>query len=266
MTLQISPIAPKTAGARAFLASGPKRLLIDGEWVAPSSGRHFLSIDPATGATLAQIAEGGASDVDAAVESARRAFTSDAWRGMTPTNRGRLLSRIADLIEAHADELSEIETLDQGKSFKTARFGEIPGAIAQFRYYAGFANKILGETIPTSIGYQPAGKKIFAYTTREPVGIVAAITPWNSPLLMASMKLAPALAAGCVVILKPAEDTSLTALRLGELMLEAGMPKGVVNIEGRWAQRSPPMTALTRSASPARPRPARRCSARRRAI
>ncbi|MCX5516286.1 betaine-aldehyde dehydrogenase [Kaistia algarum] len=230
MTLHIAPVAPKTESARAFLATGPKRLLIDGEWILPASGRHFASIDPATGATLAMIGEGDAADVDAAVASARRAFTSDAWRGMTPTNRGRLLGKIADLIEAHADELSEIETLDQGKSLKTARFGEIPGAIAQFRYYAGFANKILGETIPTSIGYQPPGKKIFAYTTREPVGVVAAITPWNSPLLMASMKLAPALAAGCTVILKPAEDTSLTALRLGELMIEAGLPKGVVNI------------------------------------
>lgn len=230
MTLHIAPVSPTTEGARAFLASGPKRLLIDGEWVFPVSGAHFASIDPATGATLAMIAEGDAADVDAAVASARQAFAGDEWRGMTPTNRGRLLARIADLIEAHADELSEIETLDQGKSLKTARFGEIPGAIAQFRYYAGFANKILGETIPTSIGYQPPGKKIFAYTTREPVGVVAAITPWNSPLLMASMKLAPALAAGCTVILKPAEDTSLTALRLGELMLEAGLPKGVVNI------------------------------------
>ncbi|MCX5496397.1 aldehyde dehydrogenase family protein [Kaistia dalseonensis] len=230
MTIHVVPIAPKTEGARAFLGEQKKRLLIDGAWTAPASGRHFASVDPATGQILAEIAEGDAGDVDAAVASARRAFTSKEWRGMSPTDRGRLLTRIADLIEAHADELAEIETLDQGKSYKTARFGEIPASAAQFRYFGGFANKILGQTIPTSIGYQPAGKQIFAYTTREPIGVVAAITPWNSPLLMASMKLAPALAAGCTIVLKPAEDTSLTALRLGELMLEAGLPKGVVNI------------------------------------
>ncbi len=229
MTIHVAPLGPASAGAKAFLGSR-KQLLIDGAFVDPAGGRWFASIDPATGATLAEIAEGGAEDVEAAVASARRAFEGDAWRAMTPTDRGRLLFRIADLIEAHADELAEIETLDQGKSYRTARFGEIPGAIAQFRYYGGFANKILGETIPTSIGYQPPGKKLFAYTLREPVGVVAAITPWNSPLLMASMKLAPALAAGCTVVLKPAEDTSLTALRLGELMIAAGLPKGVVNI------------------------------------
>ncbi|MBZ9936604.1 aldehyde dehydrogenase family protein [Mesorhizobium sp. BR1-1-16] len=229
MTIHVAPLAPSSESARAFLG-GRKKLLIDGAWVEPASGAFFASIDPATGTTLAEIAEGSAEDVDAAVASARRAFESDAWRAMTPTDRGRLLFRIADLIEANADALAEIETLDQGKSFRTARFGEIPGAIAQFRYYGGFANKILGETIPTSIGYQPPGKKLFAYTLREPVGVVAAITPWNSPLLMAAMKLAPALAAGCTVVLKPAEDTSLTALRLGELLIEAGLPAGVVNI------------------------------------
>ncbi|SHG76054.1 phenylacetaldehyde dehydrogenase [Kaistia soli DSM 19436] len=229
MTIHVVPLAPSSEGARAFLG-GRKKLLIDGAWVEPTGGASFASIDPATGATLAEIAEGTAADVDAAVASARRAFESDVWRGMSPTDRGRLLFRIADLIEANADAMAEIETLDQGKSFRTARFGEIPGAVAQFRYYGGFANKILGETIPTSIGYQPPGKRLFAYTLREPVGVVAAITPWNSPLLMASMKLAPALAAGCTVVLKPAEDTSLTALRLGELLIEAGLPAGVVNI------------------------------------
>lgn len=179
---------------------------------------------------MAELAEGTAADVDEAVASARAALTSQAWKGLTPSQRGRLLWKIAELIDAHAEELAELETLDQGKSFKTSRFAEIPASAEQFRYFAGFCTKILGTTIPTSIGYQPQGKQIFAYTTREPVGVVAAITPWNSPLLMAAMKLAPALAAGCTVVLKPAEETSLTALRLGELMLEAGLPDGVVNV------------------------------------
>ncbi|MBB5754812.1 aldehyde dehydrogenase family protein [Prosthecomicrobium pneumaticum] len=229
MTLHLRPTAPKTEGARAFLAAPDKRLLIDGAWVE-GSGDRFESHDPASGALLATLAEAGAAEVDAAVDAARRAFEGDLWRGMTPSARGRLLWRIAETIEAHADELAEIETLDQGKSFRTARFGEIPAAAEQFRYYAGFATKLLGTTIPTSIGYQPPGKKVFAYTSREPVGVVAAIVPWNSPMLMAAMKLAPALCAGCTVVLKPAEDTSLTALRLGELMIEAGLPAGVVNI------------------------------------
>lgn len=230
MTLSIRLFEPQTAGAKAFLAEKQKKLLIGGQWFAASGGNSFASHDPASGRHLADLAEATATDVDAAVAAARTAFDSDAWRGMTPSARGKLLWRIADLIDAHADELAELETLDQGKSFKTGRFGEIPASAEQFRYFGGFATKILGTTIPTSIGYQPPGKKIFAYTTREPIGVVAAITPWNSPMLMAAMKLAPALAAGCTVVLKPAEETSLTALRLGELMLEAGLPPGVVNI------------------------------------
>jgi phenylacetaldehyde dehydrogenase len=221
---------PKTAGARDFLAKSPKRHLIDGEWVAASSGDSFATHDPASGRHLADLAQGTAADVDAAVLAARAAFEGSAWRGMTPALRGRLLWRIAEAIDAHADELAELETLDQGKPLGTARFGEIPAAAEQFRFYAGFTTKILGTTIPTSIAHQAAGKQIFAYTTREPVGVVAAITPWNSPLVMAAMKLAPALAAGCTVVFKPAEETSLTAIRLGELMTEAGLPRGVVNI------------------------------------
>ncbi|MBO9123932.1 MULTISPECIES: aldehyde dehydrogenase family protein [unclassified Rhizobium] len=230
MTLSIPSLEPSTQGARAFLSKQRKTLLIDGAWFDASSGQTFTTYDPANGRLLAELAAAGEADVNAAVAAARRAFESDAWRGLTPSARGKLLWRIADLIDAHADELAELETLDQGKSLKTGRFGEIPAAAEQFRYFAGFATKILGKTIPTSIGYQPAGRKIFAYTTREPIGVVAAITPWNSPMLMAAMKLAPALAAGCTVVLKPAEETSLTALRLGELMIEAGLPAGVVNI------------------------------------
>ncbi|TCQ06144.1 phenylacetaldehyde dehydrogenase [Rhizobium sp. PP-F2F-G36] len=230
MTLILRPFKPESEGAKAFLSIPRKRLLIGGAWVEASGGATFPTDDPATGEPLAELSEANASDVDTAVSAARAAFEGDAWRGMTPSARAKLLWRIADLIEANADALAELETLDQGKSLKTGRFGEIPASAEQFRYFAGFATKILGTTIPTSIAYQPPGKKIFAYTTREPIGVVAAITPWNSPLLMVAMKLAPALAAGCTVVLKPAEETSLTALRLGELMIEAGIPAGVVNI------------------------------------
>jgi len=230
VTQPVLPLEPATAGARDFLARSPKQHLIGGTWVSASSGRSFATVDPANGRHLADLAEGTSADVDAAVSAARAAFEGSAWRDMAPSLRGRLLWRIADTIDAHADELAELETLDQGKPLKTSRFAEIPAAAEQFRFYAGFANKILGTTIPTSITHQPAGRQIFAYTTREPVGVVAAITPWNSPLVMAAMKLAPALAAGCAVVLKPAEETSLTAIRLGELMIDAGLPPGVVNI------------------------------------
>jgi len=230
MTILVRPVEPKTETARAFLARRSQKMLIGGAWVEAEGGATFPSHDPATGAHLADLARGTAADADRAMKAARDSLESGAWRGMTPSARGKVLWRVAELIEANADELSEIETLDQGKSWRTSRFAEIPASAEQFRYYAGFATKILGQTIPTSIGYQPAGKQIFAYTTREPVGVVAAITPWNSPLLMAAMKVAPALCAGCSVVLKPAEETSLTAIRLGEILLEAGVPPGVVNV------------------------------------
>ncbi|MCL6707665.1 aldehyde dehydrogenase family protein [Pseudomonas sp. R2.Fl] len=230
MTIAITNPEPRTEGARAFLARREKQILIDGVWRDAGSGKRFETFDPASGRLLAEIAEATPADIDAAVASARAALTSKEWRGMTPSTRGKLLWRIAELIDAHVEELAELETLDQGKSYKTGRFGEIPASAEQFRYFAGFCTKILGTTIPTSIAYQPEGRQIFAYTTREPIGVVAAITPWNSPMLMAAMKLAPALAAGCTVVLKPAEETSLTAIRLVELMLEAGLPKGVVNL------------------------------------
>jgi phenylacetaldehyde dehydrogenase len=230
MKLDLRPVAARSEGALRFLAEPHKRLWIGGRWVEAATGRTLPSFDPATGAHLADLAEGGAEDIDAAVQAAHHAFASPNWRRLTPSARGRLLNKIADLIEAHADELAELETLDQGKTFRTGRFGEIPGAIEQFRYYAGFCTKILGTAFTPSISYQPPGKQTFAYTTREPIGVVGAIVPWNSPLLMAAMKLAPALAAGCAVVLKPAEETSLTALRLGELLAESGLPEGVVNI------------------------------------
>jgi acyl-CoA reductase-like NAD-dependent aldehyde dehydrogenase len=216
--------------ALAFLADGPKHLLIDGQWVASRANEFFATHDPATGEHLADVARGREADADAAVDAAERAFAGAAWRGTSPMERSRLLWKLADLMERDADQLAQLECLDQGKNWRTARFGEIPAAINQFRYYAGWPTKITGETIPTSLSRTPPGKEVFAYTLREPVGVVAAIVPWNSPLLMASMKLAPALAAGCTVVLKPAENTPLTAIRLGELVIEAGFPAGVVNI------------------------------------
>lgn len=230
MTLAVQKLAPQTAGALKFLSTRRRQLLIDNEWVDARSGATLDTVDPATGEVLAQVAAGDAADVDLAVKAARKAFESPAWRDMTGTQRSRLMWKMAELMEAHLDELAELETLDQGKPIWVGKYAEIPGAIDQFRYFGGQATKIEGTTIPTSIAYQPPGKKIFAYTIKEPIGVVGAIVPWNSPLVLTCMKLAPALAAGCTIVLKPAEDTSLTALRLGELLVEAGFPPGVVNI------------------------------------
>jgi phenylacetaldehyde dehydrogenase len=218
-----------SAGARAMLeAPATKAMLIGGHWVAGESGATVDSIDPATGQVLGRFPDATAGDVDRAVAAARAAFP--VWSNTTPAARAAILWKIADLIEANIDELSEMETLDQGKPLFVARWAEIPGAVAQFRFFAGQAMAIEGRTIETSINYQPAGKQVHAWTLREPVGVVAAIVPWNSPLVLTAMKLAPALAAGCTLVLKPAEDTSLTAIRLGELMQEAGLPDGAMNI------------------------------------
>ncbi len=230
MTLDVARIAPQNPAALRFLQGRAKKMLIGAEWVEAASGRTIDAVNPATGEVLATFPAGGRDDVDRAVRAAREAFDGGAWRKMTPSERAKVLWKVGELIDAHIDELAELETLDQGKPIWVARYAEIPGAAEQFRYFAGQATKIEGATIPTSINYQPPGKQVFAYTVKEPVGVVAAIVPWNSPLIMAAMKLAPALAAGCAVILKPAEDTSLTALRLGELLLEAGVPPGMVGI------------------------------------
>ena len=228
MVLELAPVAPRTEGARTFL-HGDKKHLIGGSWVA-GTGDPIPARDPATQEVLATLARGTAADADAAVAAARASFEDRRWRGLLPARRAAVLWALADLIDAHADALAEIETLDQGKTWATSRLAEIPAAAAQFRYFAGFATKIGGQTITPSIGHAPPGSHVIAHTLREPVGVVAAITPWNSPLLMAAMKLAPALAAGCSVVLKPAEDTSLTALYLGTLLEAAGLPPGVVNI------------------------------------
>lgn len=217
-----------SSASEAFLARRARGegLLIDGKWV--SAAATIGTLDPATGAENGVIPRASPADVDAAVAAARAAFAG--WRATTPAKRARILWAIADLIEANIDELAELETLDQGKPLFVGRWAEIPGAAGQFRFFAGQAQSITGDTMQSSIDYQPAGKQVAAWTMREPVGVVAAIVPWNSPLVLTAMKLAPALAAGCTVVLKPAEDTTLTALRLGELMIEAGLPAGVLNI------------------------------------
>ena len=198
-------------------------MLINGKWVNSLSGKTFPSYNPATGDVLARVAEGDKEDIDLAVKAARAAFENGPWRKMSASQRGRLIWKIADLIDANKEELAELEMLDNGKPLKVARAADVPLAADLFRYMAGWATKIEGNTIPI------AGK-FFAYTLREPVGVVGQIIPWNFPLLMAAWKLGPALAAGCCVVLKPAEQTPLSALRLGELIQEAGIPDGVVNM------------------------------------
>ena len=212
----------------AFLEK-PHRLLIGGNWVDAASGKTFPTYNPATGAVATQIAEGDREDVNRAVKAARRAFDQGPWRRMTPSQRGRLIWKLADLLEQHLEEFAELETLDNGKPLTIARAADVPLAVDLFRYMAGWATKIEGHTIPISVPYTP-GARYHAFTLREPIGVVAQIIPWNFPLLMAAWKLGPALAAGCTVVLKPAEQTPLSALRLGELICEAGFPEGVVNI------------------------------------
>ncbi len=200
------------------------KILIDNKWVDSVSGKTFETINPATGEVLAKVAEADAADVDLAVKAARKAFHSKApWRRMSAAERGKLMNRLADLMEKNADELATLESLDNGKPRHIARAADLPLSIACYRYYAGWADKIQGKTIPVSGDY-------FCYTRHEPVGVVGQIIPWNFPLLMQAWKLAPALACGNTVILKVAEQTPLSALRVGELILEAGFPEGVVNI------------------------------------
>ena len=208
----------------AFLRQQPVKMLIGGQWVTAASGKTFETYNPATGAVLTQVAEGDAEDINRAVAAARAAFESGPWPKMTPSQRGKLLWRLADLIEEHGDELALLETLDNGKPIRYSRASDVPLTADHFRYFAGWATKIEGETIPVSI------PNMLTYTLREPLGVVGQIIPWNFPMQMASWKLAPALAAGNTVVLKPAEQTPLTALRIGELVCEAGFPDGVVNI------------------------------------
>ena len=211
---------PETAAAE-FLRK-PHQLLIDGHRVPSSSGRTFKSLNPATEDVIATIAEGNETDVDRAVAAARRAFEGP-WRTMRAAERGHLLLKWAELLKRHADEIIEIESLDGGKPISATTRQDFPAAIDTLTYYAGWADKITGDVVPTR-------DDALTYTMREPVGVVAAIVPWNFPLMIGMWKLAPALACGCTVVMKPAELTSLSALRIGELALEAGIPPGVFNI------------------------------------
>ena len=206
-----------------------RKLLIDGQWVDAASGKTFPVENPATGEVIAQAAEGDKKDIDRAVKAARRAFESGPWPRLSPSERGRLVWKLGDLILENLEELAELESLDNGKPITVARAADVPLAADLFHYMAGWATKIEGNTIPISVPYAP-GVKFHAYTLREPVGVVGQIIPWNFPFLMAAWKLGPALATGCTVVLKPAEETPLSALRLGELIQEAGFPNGVVNI------------------------------------
>ncbi|MDP4501921.1 aldehyde dehydrogenase family protein [Nonomuraea turcica] len=205
----------------------PQRMLIGGEWVESRTGETLESVDPATGRKLTTIARGDSADVDRAVRAARDAFESPAWRDLSPLDRGRLLNTLAELIEEHADELALIEAYDNGKPVNVARAVDVGSSAKLFRYFAGWPSKFEGSTIPVS---PRGGLKILNYTVHEPVGVVGAIVPWNFPMSMACWKLAPALATGNTVVLKPAEETSLSTLRLAELIQEAGFPDGVVNV------------------------------------
>src|SRR5882672_12690016 len=201
----------------------PGRLLIDGQW--QDSTQKFDTINPATGEVLTQISTATKEHVDQAVTAARRAFEDRAapWRKLSASERGRLIWKLADLLEQNIDEVAELETLDNGKPIFESRYVDMPMVVDVLRYYAGLATKIHGETVNTL-------ETAFTYTLREPVGVVGLIIPWNFPLLLASWKLGPALACACTVVLKPAEQTSLTTLRMGELAVEAGVPAGVLNI------------------------------------
>ncbi|WP_205698376.1 aldehyde dehydrogenase family protein [Conexibacter sp. SYSU D00693] len=213
----------------SFERGSSRQLLIDGQWRDAASGKSFETLDPATGEVLARVAEGAAQDIDLAVQAARRALEDGPWSRMTPSERGRVIHRVGDLVMEHADELAELESLDNGKPKAVALAADVPLAADLFWYMAGWATKLKGGTVTPSVPYLP-GAEFHAYTLKEPVGVVGQVIPWNFPLLMAAWKLGPALATGCTVVLKPAEQTPLSALRLGELLLEAGVPGGVVNV------------------------------------
>jgi aldehyde dehydrogenase (NAD+) len=219
----------RTAASESKRSRSPRvkvcqtKMLIDGEWHDAVSGKTFETINPATGEVIARVAEGDDADIDLAVAAARRAFDSGPWPKMTARERGRLLYRLADLIEKNADELAALETLNNGKPIRDSRNIDLPLVVECYRYYAGWSDKIEGRTIPINGPY-------FTYTMHEPVGVCGQIIPWNFPLLMQAWKWAPALASGCTSVLKPAEQTPLSALRVGELALEAGFSPGVVNI------------------------------------
>ena len=222
MASQIEEVSEST---RNFIGRDHK-IFVGGDWITPSGDDVHDIIDPSTGEKIGEYASGGRQDADAAVQAARNAFDHGDWRKTTPAARAKLLWKIADLIEQSSQEFGELESLDGGKPIGPAQHGEVPAAAEAFRYHAGWCTKIEGRTFRPSIG----GLDLEGSTRLEPVGVAGLITPWNGPLVMAAWKLAPALAAGCTCVLKPAEVTVLSTLRLGEVMVEAGLPDGVVNI------------------------------------
>ncbi len=217
-----------SSGLAAWLAK-PKHNLIGGKWVPAAAGKTFDVYNPADGSVIARVPDSQSEDINRAVSAARKAFESGPWRRMTPSERGKLIWRIGDIILEHADELAELESVDNGKPRAVARVADVPLSADLFHYMAGWATKIEGHTIPISVPYAP-DSRFHAFTLREPVGVIGQIIPWNFPLLMVAWKLGPALACGNCVVLKPAEQTPMSALRLGELLLQAGVPDGVVNI------------------------------------
>lgn len=225
----MTAVAPELATKVRDFISTDRPMLIGGEWVTAASGETFETIDPANGRTLTSVARGDATDIDRAVRAARKAFDDGPWSRMKPNERERLLWRVGDILNERAEEFGQLEALDNGKAATIATAVDTAWSADIFRYNAGLATKITGSTVDVSMPFVPGGE-FHAYTLREPVGVCGLIVPWNFPLLMASFKLAPALAAGNTVILKPAEQTPLTALLLGEVFTEAGFPPGVVNI------------------------------------
>jgi aldehyde dehydrogenase (NAD+) len=215
--------AKKTTAAPRAPQVKDQPMFIGGKWVDSVSGKTFPTINPATGQTICQVAEGDKADIDLAVKAARHAFESGPWPKMNASERGRLLNKLADLIETHKEELAALESLDNGKPYRDSIAADLPLSIKCYRYYAGWADKIHGKTIPVDGNF-------FCYTRHEPIGVVGQIIPWNFPLLMQAWKWGPALATGCTIVLKPAEQTPLTALRVAALAQEAGFPDGVINV------------------------------------
>jgi len=222
--MSVTTLPEALSEASRDFASRQHQLLIGGERQPAADGRTFETLDPATGQAITTVAQAGAPDVDRAVKAARDALERGPWAEVSAAERARLINRLADLVEANGDELAELESLDNGKPLKLAKVVDVPETVAHFRHFAGWPERVYGDVLPV---HQDG---MLCYTRKEPVGVCGQIIPWNFPLLMASWKLAPALAAGCTTVLKPAEQTPLSALRLGELALEAGIPPGVVNV------------------------------------
>jgi len=223
MALLEPPVARELPAFAKHFLSTPKQLFIDGAFVGAQSGKTFPVFDPATGDVFVHVAEGDAADIDRAVAAARRAFETGPWRTMSPSQRARLIYKLADKMEERLEDFALLESLDNGKPLAVARVADVPMSVDNLRYMAGWATKILGDTIPIP-------GEFHAYTRREPIGVVGQIIPWNFPLLMAAWKIGPALAAGCTIVLKPAEQTPLSALLLAEIAAEVGFPPGVLNV------------------------------------